>query len=157
LQRREWQLQNPFRWCRAHRHSSSAETAIEQQLDEQTAVGVTDQHGRLDELADDSLVVVDDLGDTEPPQLFGVLADFLDVAVLAPPLRRRDGEAALAEVLGVVLPAARRQPRTVDEHQRDLVTVAAAAHYSDLLRVDGALTPDGGYASVEVGFAKPSD
>ena len=82
---------------------------------------MTDQHRRLVELADQLLVVVDDLRQAETLQLLGVLAELLDVAVLARPLRRRDGEAALAEVVGVVLPTPRREPGAVDQHQRDAV------------------------------------
>ena len=41
------------------------------------------------------VVVVDDLLQTEAGELVGVLAELLDVAVLARPLRRADGEAAL--------------------------------------------------------------
>src|SRR5262249_5621472 len=104
---------------RAHRHTGAAETAVEQQLDEQAAVGVADQHGRLLELADQGRVVVDDLLDAEPGRLLRRGANLLDIALLARPLRRRDGEAALTEVVGVVLPAAARQPGTMDQHQRN--------------------------------------
>ncbi len=68
---------------------------------------MTDQHRRLLQLANQRLVVVDDLGQTQTRQLLGILAELLDIPVLARPLRRGHGEAALAEVVGEVLPASR--------------------------------------------------
>jgi len=59
---------------------------------------VPDQDGWLVELADQSRVVVDDLGQAETGELLGVLAELLDVAVLARPLGSGDREAALLEV-----------------------------------------------------------
>ena len=52
----------------------AAEPAVEQQLDDQPAERVADQHRRLVELADQLLVVVDDLGQAEPGDVVGVLA-----------------------------------------------------------------------------------
>jgi len=56
--------------------------------------------------------VVDDLGQAETGELLGVLAELLDVAVLARPLGSGDREAALLEVVGEALPAACGEPRT---------------------------------------------
>jgi hypothetical protein len=61
LERRERQGEDALRRRRAHRHASAAEPAVEQQLDEQAAVRMADQHRRLLELADQRRVVVDDL------------------------------------------------------------------------------------------------
>jgi hypothetical protein len=107
LQRGERQDEDALWRRRAERHARAAEAAIEQQLDDQPAEGVADQHGRLVELADQRLVVVDDLGQAEARELVGVAAELLDVAVLARPLWHGDREAALAEVVLEVLPAAR--------------------------------------------------
>src|SRR3954447_19758880 len=107
LQRGERQDEDALRGRRAERHARAAEAAIEQQLDDQPAEGVADQHGRLVELADQRLVMVDDLGQAEARELVGVAAQLLDVAVLARPLWHGDREAALAEVVLEVLPAAR--------------------------------------------------
>ena len=88
------------------------------------------------ERADERGVVVDDLLQAEAGELVRVLAELLDVAVLARPLGRGDGEAALAEVVLEALPAARRQPRAVDQQQRDLIAVAAGVDTVGLLSVD---------------------
>jgi hypothetical protein len=88
---------------------------------------VPDQHGRLVELADQPLVVLDDLRQAEPGEIAGVPTELVDVTVLARPLGSRHGEAALAEVVGEVLPAACREPGAVDEHQRDPVGIGAGS------------------------------
>ena len=80
----------PFGGAGLDRHARAAEAAVEQQLDDQAAEGVADQHRRLVELADQRLVVVDDLAQAEARELVGVVAQLLDVAVLARPLGRRD-------------------------------------------------------------------
>jgi hypothetical protein len=67
---------------------------------------VADQHGRFGELADQCVVVVDDLGQAEARELLGVAAELLGVTVLAWPLGSGDGEATLAEARGEVLPSA---------------------------------------------------
>jgi hypothetical protein len=64
--------------------------------------------------------VVDDFLHAEAGRGLGGFSYFLDVALLARPLRRGDREGALAEVIAVVLPASGRQPRPVNEDQRDL-------------------------------------
>src|SRR5712691_1412924 len=91
---------------------------------------MTDQHRRLVELADQRLVMVDDLLHAQTRRLLGSRAHLLDVAVLARPLRRRNGEAALAEVVGIVLPAPGGEPGAVDEHQRDPVAIGAGAFHA---------------------------
>jgi sugar (pentulose or hexulose) kinase len=83
---------------------------VEQELDYQAAEGVPDQDGWLVELADQPLVVLDDLGQPEPGERVGVLAELLDVAVLARPLGCGDGEAAFPEIVGEALPASRGEP-----------------------------------------------
>jgi hypothetical protein len=88
---------------------------------------VADQDGRLVRCPDERVVVVDDLLQAEAGELVGVLAELLDVTVLAGPLRCADGEAARAEVVAERLPAAGRQPRAVDEQQRDPIAVTAGA------------------------------
>src|SRR5207302_10859640 len=65
--------------------------------------------------ADQRVVVVDDLGESESGELLGARAQLLDVAVLARPLRRLDAVAALLEVLREVLPAPCREPRAVGQ------------------------------------------
>ena len=89
----------PFGGAGLERDAGAAEAAVEQQLHDQAAERVADQHGRLVERPDQRLVVVDDLVQAEPGELVAVGAELLDVAVLARPLGRGDGEAALAEVL----------------------------------------------------------
>jgi hypothetical protein len=88
---------------------------------------MADQHRRLIEIADQLLVVIDDLLHSEAGRRLGGLTDPLDIPVLPWPLRRGHGEAALAEVLRVVLPAPCREPRPVNEDQRDLADVRMAA------------------------------
>ena len=150
LQGRERQLQDALRRRRAHRHTGAAVAAVEQQLDEQTAVGVADQHRRLVELCDQRGVVVDDLGDPQPGGVVRRFSHLLDVSDLARPLGRRDGEAPRAEVVDVVLPAARRQPGAVDEHQRDL---SVCGHGALLRSTRATLTPAEGEAPVRPGEA----
>src|SRR5207247_1637933 len=71
---------------RAQRHPRAPEAAVEQQLDEEAAVGVADQDRRLVEPANQLLVVIDDLGHAEALDLLRLLAELLDVAVLPGPL-----------------------------------------------------------------------
>ena len=52
LQGRERKHEDPLGRRRTHRHSRAAETAVEQQLDEQPAVGVTHQERGLGQRAD---------------------------------------------------------------------------------------------------------
>src|SRR5581483_3245137 len=89
LQRRERKDEDALRRRRAHRHPGAAESTVEQQLDEQTAVRVPDQYRRLLKLADQGRVVVDDLLHAEAGRRVGALAQLLDIAMLARPLRRR--------------------------------------------------------------------
>src|SRR3954451_18654221 len=117
LQCREREHEDPLGRGRAHRDTGPPEAAVEEQLHEQPAVGMPDQHRRLIEFANQTLVVIDDLGDAEARRLLRAVTDLRDVAVLARPLRCGHREAAPSEVLEVVLPAARGEPGTVDEHQ----------------------------------------
>jgi hypothetical protein len=104
----------------AQSHPGSTEATVEQELHDEAAERVPDQHRRLVELADQRFIVVDDLVEAEAGQLVCVLAKLLDVALLARPFRGGDGESAGAEVVGEVLPATRREPGAVDEQQRGL-------------------------------------
>src|SRR5256714_6757690 len=131
LQRRERQHEDALRGRRAHRDAGPAETAVEQQLDEQPAVRVADQHGRAVELADQALVVVDDLGDAEAGRVVRGLAHLLDVALLARPLRGGDVVALLPEEVAVGLPAPGREPGTMDQHQLRPVGFHAVSLRSD--------------------------
>ena len=79
---------------------------------------MSDQNRRLGERADLRLVVIDDLGQAEAFQRLGVLTQRLDVTLLTRPFGRRDGIAEIPKVVGEVLPAASREPRAVDQHQR---------------------------------------
>src|SRR5262249_22307042 len=99
--------------CGADCHPGPSEAAIEQDLHEQSPIRVPDQHRLLIEIADQLLVVVHDLLHPEARQRLGGLTELLDIALFAWPLRRGHGEAALAEVVGVVLPAPCREPRPV--------------------------------------------
>src|SRR5436309_11161058 len=90
---------------------------------------MADQHRGMIELAYELLVVVDDLLDSEAGGRFGGLADLLDIAMLARPLGRRYREPSLSEVVGVVLPASCREPRPVDQHQRDLAVLGLAGFH----------------------------
>ena len=65
LERGERQQQDALRRRRAQRDARAPEPAVEQQLDDQAAERMADQHGRLVERADQPLVVVDDLGEAE--------------------------------------------------------------------------------------------
>jgi hypothetical protein len=80
------------------------EPAVEQQFDDEAAVGMTDQHGRVVECADLRLVVIDDLGQAETLDPLGVFALRLDAFLLARPLARRNLVAPALEVLGERLP-----------------------------------------------------
>src|SRR5580700_2923379 len=70
--------------------------------------------------------MVDDLLHAEPGGRRSGVADLLDVAMLARPLRRGDGEAAFGEVVLVVLPTARRKPGAMNHYERDLPVLGAA-------------------------------
>jgi hypothetical protein len=87
---------------------------------------VADQHRRLLELADQAPVVVDDLVDAQARRLLGGITNLLDISLLAGPLRRGDGEASLAEIVGAVLPAACGEPGSLDQQQR--ISTAGGAH-----------------------------
>ena len=86
LQRRERQHEDALGRRRAERDARASQTAVEQQLDDQAAEGVPDQHGRPLQRLDQARVVVDDLVESEPGELRRLLAERLDVAVLARPL-----------------------------------------------------------------------
>jgi hypothetical protein len=86
---------------------------------------VADQHGRLVELTDQLLIVVDDLRHAETLDLPGRFTKLLDIAVLPGPLRGREVVPALLEVRHVVLPASRREPGSVDQHHRGAVVIGA--------------------------------
>src|ERR1700733_13188160 len=70
--------------------------------------------------------MVHDLLHAEPGRRSSVVTDLLDVALLARPLRRGDGEAAFREVVLVVLPTARRKPGAMNHYKRDLSVLSAA-------------------------------
>src|SRR5215204_3955799 len=127
LEGREREHEDPLGRRRAEPNACPPETAVEEQLDDEAAEGVADEHGRLVERADLLLVVVDDLGDAEPLELVRLRSQLLDVPLLARPLGCRDGKAALVEVVGEVLPAPRREPGAMDQHQRNTVAIGAAA------------------------------
>ena len=132
LERREREDEDALWRRRAHDHPGETEAAVEQQLDDQAAERVPDQDGRLVECTDLLLVVVDDLLEAEALDLFGVLSQRGDVAVLTRPLRGGDREAALLEEPGEVLPAVRGEPGSMDQHQRSRVAVGCGCH-DDLL------------------------
>jgi hypothetical protein len=104
LQRRERQHEDALGRRRAEGDPGAPQATIEQQLDGEATERVTDQDGRLGELANQRLVVVDDLGQSQPAQLLGVRPELVDVAALARPPRGGDGEAAVREVPGEVVP-----------------------------------------------------
>ena len=130
----------PFGRRGAERDARASESAVEQELDDQAAEGVADQHRRLLERTDLLLVVVDDLRDAETFELVCLRSQLLDVALLARPLGSGDGEPALREVVGEVLPAPGREPGAMDQHQRDSVAIGAIARHESLLSlaVDGS-------------------
>src|SRR5436305_8939328 len=82
---------------------------------------MADQDRRLVERTNLRLVVVDDLVQAEPLELSGCFAQVVDVSPLARPLGRGDLAALVAEVVGEVLPALRREPGSVNEHQRSRI------------------------------------
>src|SRR5262249_27399428 len=114
---------------RAHRHPRPPETAVEQQLDDQAAEGVADQDRRLRKRLDQRRVVIDDLVEAKTLQRLGALALLLDAGRLPRPLGRGYVEAALREVALELLPASRREPRAVDQHQRNPVSLALGARH----------------------------
>src|SRR5256886_1434763 len=130
LQRRERQHEDALRRRRAERNTRAPEAAVEQQLDEEAAVGVADQDRRLVEPPDELLVVIDDLGHAEALDRVCLLAELLDIGGLPGPLGHGDVE-ALLEVAGVVLPAPGREPGAVDQHQRG---AAVAGHLPSPIR-----------------------
>ena len=117
LERREGQHEDALRRCGAHRHAGSSKATVEQQLHDEAAERVSDEDRRLLERLDLTPVVVDDLGQTEALELLRSLSQLLYVSVLAWPLGSGDGEPSVAEVVGEVLPAPCREPRSVHEHQ----------------------------------------
>src|SRR5207249_4103245 len=76
------------------------------------------QHRRLVEVANQLLVVTHDLVQAETGELIAALAQLLDIAVLPRPLGGRDVKPTSSEVVREVLPAPRREPGAVDQHQR---------------------------------------
>ena len=112
----------------AHGDARPAETAVEQQLEDQSSERVADEDRRLVERADLLLVVVDDLVEAEALDLLRVFAELLDVAVLARPFGRGDGEASALEVVGEVVPAVGCEPGSVDQHERSPVAVGRGCH-----------------------------
>jgi hypothetical protein len=72
-------------------------------------------HRRGIEAADDAVVVVDDLGDTETVEDRRVASEGLGLALHAGPGRREDRLSALLETRLPALPAARGEPEAVDE------------------------------------------
>src|SRR5438477_1940961 len=82
---------------------------------------MADQDRRLVERTNLRLIVVDDLVQAEALELAGCCAQLLDVSPLARPLGRGDLEALVAEVAGEALPALRREPGSVDQHQRSRI------------------------------------
>jgi hypothetical protein len=119
LHRREGKDEDSLRRSRAHRDAGAPEATIEQELDDQAAEGVADQDGRLVEGPDLGLVVVDDLRQTKALELVRALALCLDARPLTWPLGRRDVVAPALELPGERLPAARCEPGSMDEHQRN--------------------------------------
>src|SRR4029434_1135520 len=91
------------------------EPAVEEQLDEESAVRVADEDRGLVEGRTDLFVVVDDLADAEAGQRRRVGPDGFDRPVLARP---GGGEASMPPRLEVgdePVPARRRHPAAVDE------------------------------------------
>src|SRR3954470_4317342 len=64
------------------------------------------------------LVVVHNLRQAEALDRFGRLAQLFDVPLLAWPFGCRDVVAPIAEIFGERVPAARREPGAVNQHQR---------------------------------------
>src|ERR1700730_7426605 len=73
---------------------------------------------RAVQLPNDRVIVVDDLGDAEPGDLVGVLAEVLDAALHAGPRGSDDLVALLAIAIDPVLPAQRGEPEAVDQNNR---------------------------------------
>src|SRR5262249_21180643 len=107
------------------------------------------------------LVVVNDLLHPEASRRVGGLPNPLDIALLAWPLRRGNGEPALAEVVRVVLPAPCREPRPVNEDQRCLAVfcMAAVAAHCDLRQSIGVGSSMPGRAKgrANPALARPSE
>ena len=79
---------------------------------------MADDDRRPVEPADDLLVVVDDVRDAEIPERRWVTAELLGLALESGPRFRNDCVALVPVALGPVLPAERRHPHSVNQHDR---------------------------------------
>ena len=117
-ERRERQLEHPFRRGSVERDRGRTETAVGQELRDEAAERVADDDRRLVEAADDPVVVVDDVGDREPFQRRRISAELLGLCVEPGPGGRQHLLTLVAVALPPVLPAQRRHPHAVNQDDR---------------------------------------
>jgi hypothetical protein len=116
--RRERQVEHALYRRGGDPDAGGAEPAVEQHLRERAAERVAHDDRRARQLADDPLVVVDDRVDLEAGDRRRVGVEGLDLTLHARPGGRDHLEALLALAVDPALPAARRHPEAVDEHDR---------------------------------------
>ena len=100
------------------RHSRSAEAVVEQDLHERAARRVAHEDRRGVERPDDRLQMRDDRGDREPLDRRRVGVERLDLDLETGVCGGEDAVALRLVVRDPVLPAARRHPEAVDQHDR---------------------------------------
>jgi hypothetical protein len=118
---------------------ASAEAAVQQELRDKAAERVAHDDGRGAETADDPVVVVDDLLDSEPLVPGGILANLLHRSLESGPGRCEHGVALRLEALLPAFPAERREPEAVDEDDGRLLRRRGGVG-----RVRGHGAPSGG-------------
>ena len=97
-------------------HSHRAQAAVQQHLHDQSAEGVPNEDGRFIECAHEAVVVVGDLGDTQPRKCGRVAPHLLNFTRHAWPGRSEHPVAVRLVKAEKVFPTARGHPKPVDEH-----------------------------------------
>ena len=96
-------------------HAGGAQAAVEQDLGEEPPERMAHDDRRLFELADDPLVMFDDLRNAEPGERGRIATQLLDVAFDSGPAAGDHAVAAVGITLDPVFPAEGCHPQAVDE------------------------------------------
>jgi hypothetical protein len=117
-QRRERQRQNAAERSGIDGHRHRGQTAVGDDLRQQSAGRVAHDRGLLIELPDHLRGVIGHLAERLPGEHVGVRPGLLDRLGIVGPARGHRGIARVLEQVGEAIPAAREQPQPVDEHHR---------------------------------------